>query len=200
MVILNNEEQCMKWFSAVLLTALALMASPVWAGCDLSQSGVPIAVRGQLETQCLQAEAKLKEQAQVTDAQKLSAYADVATQLAKAVGIAANELGVAVNEFIKTPAGILTIAVILIKVFGKLMALIFVAIIVWTAVARLLKHLWYKETGETMEISGFLGFGKKTVPVRKRVTYSEATEGQVFITALLVLAAIGSLIPIPMSS
>ena len=190
----------MKWFSAVVLTALALMVSPAWAGCDLSQSGVPIAIRGQLETQCLQAEAKIKEQAQVTDTQKLSAYADIATQLAKAVGLAAKELGVAVNEFIMTPAGILTIAVILVKVFGKLASLIIVALLLNLISFKLLKLLWRRDTDRTIETTGWFGFFKRTIPVREAVTYREASEGQVFCTAMLVIICFGSLIAVPIFS
>lgn len=193
----------MKWFSAVILTVVALMANPVWA-CNLQNTNLPDDVKKELELQCLRAEKAAKEKSaevvSASQAVQLSAYAGVATEVAKAVGIAAKELGVAVNEFILTPAGIITIAIILIKVFGKLVALLFVSMVIWYSVARLLKHIWYRETGETMEVSGFLGFGKKTIPVRKRVTYSEASEGQVFITALLVMAAIASLIPIPLFS
>jgi hypothetical protein len=44
--------------------------------------------------------------------------ATVAESFARAIGIAARELGVAVNDFLNTPAGVLTAAVILWKVIG----------------------------------------------------------------------------------
>lgn len=45
--------------------------------------------------------------------------ATVAESFARAIGIAARELGVAVNDFLKTPAGVLTAVVILWKVIGS---------------------------------------------------------------------------------
>lgn len=193
----------MKWFAAVVLATLAMMANPAWA-CSLQNTNLPDDVKKELELQCLRAEKAAKEKsAEVVSANQavqLSAYAGVATEVAKAVGIAAQQLGVAVNDFIKTPAGIITIAIILVKVFGKLMAMIMVALFINVAVGRLLKHIWYKETAETIQVSGFLGFGMKTLPVRKRITYSEATEGQVFITFILMVLAIGSVALIPVVS
>lgn len=44
--------------------------------------------------------------------------ATVAESFARAIGIAAREMGVAVNDFLNTPAGVLTAAVILWKVIG----------------------------------------------------------------------------------
>lgn len=54
-----------------------------------------------------------------TDPNKLSAYGIVAQEWAKALGIAATELGIAVDTFLDTDAGKLTAAIIIWQVMGE---------------------------------------------------------------------------------
>lgn len=64
----------------------------------------------------------------------LTPYGKVAMEIAGAVGLAARELGLAINEFLWTPAGILTMAVIIGKLFGlQLLGLVFCICIGWAA-------------------------------------------------------------------
>lgn len=193
----------MKWLSAVMLTLLVALAGPVMA-CDLVNSGLPDDVRKELELKCLQAkkaaEEKATEVATATQVTQLSAYAGIATEVATAIGMAAKQLGVEVNNFIVTPAGIITLFIIVFKVFGKLIAVMFMAAIVNYIVWRLVRKIWYYDSGETIEISVWWGWGKRTVPVMKRTTYSAASEGQVFLTIILGILAFGSLVLIPVFS
>ena len=193
----------MKWFSAALLSMFMFMAVPAMA-CNLQNTTLPDDVKKELELKCLQAQKaaaeKADEVASTNQVEKLSAYAGIATEVAKAVGLAAKELGIAANEFILTPAGIITMLFVVFKVFGKLLATIVVAGIVNMIVWRLIRKIWYVETDRTMEVSGWFGWGKKTIPVLQRTTYSNASEGQVFLTIVLGLIAFGSLALIPVLS
>jgi len=193
----------MKWLSAVVLTVLVAMAGPVMA-CSLVDSGLPDDVRKELELKCLQARKAVAEKtgnaAMDSQVSQISNYAGIATEVAKAVGLAAKELGIAANEFILTPAGIITMLFVVFKVFGKLFAMIAIAIAINLIIWRLVKRIWYYESGETMEVVGWFGWGKKTIPVIKRTTYQAATDGQVILTLFLGIIALGSLIMIPVSS
>ena len=51
-------------------------------------------------------------------AQDVSAYAEIAKGVAEAIGIAAREVGVAVDEFVKTDTGKMTVALIVWHVAG----------------------------------------------------------------------------------
>lgn len=193
----------MKWFSAALLSMFMFMAVPAMA-CNLQNTNLPEDVKKELELKCLQAEKAAKDKASevatASQVDQLSAYAGIATEVAKAVGLAAKELGIAANEFILTPAGIITMLFVVFKVFGKLLATIVVAGIVNMIVWRLIRKIWYVETDKTVEVTGWFGWGKKTVPVLERITYNKASEGQVFLTVVLGLIAFGSLALIPVLS
>jgi hypothetical protein len=187
------------------LKVLAFMTSPTWA-CQLAGTSLSAEARAEIELSCMRAEKAAAEAAKemtqtaaVADAKNLSAYAEIATQVAKAIGIAAKELGVAVNDFVTTPAGILTVTVILMKVFGKLFALVFVAIFVNIVVWGVLKRIWFVETDQTVEVS-YLLFFKKTIQVKEMITYRQATDGQVFISFILIVISIAPLVLIPIYS
>jgi hypothetical protein len=51
-------------------------------------------------------------------AEHSSEISEAAKGIAEAIGIAAKELGIAVNDFLKSPAGTLTVALIIAKFFG----------------------------------------------------------------------------------
>jgi sterol desaturase/sphingolipid hydroxylase (fatty acid hydroxylase superfamily) len=89
--------------------------------------------------------------------------------------------------------------VILMKVFGKLFALVFVAIFVNIVVWGVLKRIWFVETDQTVEVS-YLLFFKKTIQVKEMITYRQATDGQVFISFILIVISIAPLVLIPIYS
>lgn len=94
----------------------------------LSAFGERVIVDGLTDVQAaelkLQAE-QLKAQAAhdpvdiIPDAEKLQEYALLGEQIARAIGAAAKETGVAVNEFVKTPVGKLTTFIIVYKLIGR---------------------------------------------------------------------------------
>lgn len=92
-------------------------------------------------------------------AQNVSVYAEVAKGVAEAIGIAAREVGVAVDEFVKTDAGKMTIALIVWHVAGDdIKGILFgipgilFAVWLWFAITNRLKR-----TGEFITIKNRWG-------------------------------------------
>lgn len=168
--------------------------SPVWAGCDLQNTSLPSDVRKQIEADCAKAELALEASPKT---EVISAYADVAIQVAKAIGIAAKEAGIAVNEFIVTPAGQLTVAIILIKVLGGIFFALVAAFCINVIGYKVLKALWYEDTGNTVVRTGIMsifGYSK----VYTRLTFRQADSELVTISAAVIIVCVGSLIALPL--
>lgn len=182
----------MKFSRWLLVLTLSLLSTVSW-GCSLQNTSLPEAVKKELELKCLQAEASAKVNLENVTVEKVSSYAGIATEVAKAIGVAAKELNVGVNEFIVTLAGILTVAVILGKTFGKLLMLILIATMVNIFIYHILKIIWLEETGDVLEVSTFFGWKKHKHPVKKLMSYRSASEGQIFITLALLVVAFGSI-------
>ena len=112
--------------TAVLL--VALMAAPIaFAECDISGTpGLSDVAKAELKVACQQAMLAAEQIAinplrgvDVSNPEQLSQWGLVAQEWAKALGIAANELGIAVDQFLDTDAGKLTAAVIIWQVAGE---------------------------------------------------------------------------------
>jgi len=171
---------------------LSLFSLSSWAGCTITGGDITDVARKQLELECLKAQESAKA-TPIPDAEKISAYAGIATEVATAIGLAAKNLGVEVNNFITTPAGLLTVAIILIKIFGKLFAMIAVAI-----VCKVLRHLWYVQDGDKVrEVKSFFPWKTREVPVMRRITWEEADSDFVGLSVLSIAVAIISVILIP---
>ena len=102
----------------------------------------------------------------VPDAEEFSEWAQASKGFAEALGIAAKELGIAVNDFLASPAGILLAFILLLNYAGGavigLPFTIFTLILLWTLVRRLsIASIEY----ETVPV--FWGF---TTVRRKKVT------------------------------
>lgn len=186
----------MKRFVFVVLAMLALFSTPSWAACTITSNDLTEVAKKQLELDCLKAEAAEKVSPSL-DTDRISKYAGVATEVAQAIGLAAKNLGVEVNNFITTPAGMLTVAVILVKIFGKLIGMILAACFLNYMAFKLLGWLWTEQTDETTEVSSWFGWRKRTVPVRRRVTYRQADESVVGWTCVLLVLAMGSIALVP---
>lgn len=180
-----------------LLVILALTVSaPSFAySCDKQIegiSGLSERVKQEMVVQCEQA--KLNETTIVTktvDVEKVNQYAEVAKAVAQAIGVAAKELGVAVNEFIKTPAGIFTAAIIAWKFVGAILMnyVFFVAIavvfsILATSVRRMVRLKEYEEVPTKV--------GKRRYPIL--YTWKELTDNQILIVLLSYLAQISAIL------
>lgn len=146
-------------FVVMMLSLLSLNAFAAYETCEIGNSGLPAAVVQKLKSDCealrleqIQKEAADKaagKAAKIIEAstplitpEKLSSWTTVAEGFSKAIGAAATQVGVSVNEFIKTPAGMITVAVIVWKAFGgditKLMTLVFLTLSVY----YINRHVW----------------------------------------------------------
>ncbi|AUG85155.1 hypothetical protein FDJ19_gp143 [Vibrio phage Ceto] len=85
-------------------------------------SGLDKATKQQMIIQCEQAKLDTITQipGEVSDAtvEKMDKWSEISLKFAKAIGVAAREVGVATNEFLQTPAGKFTAAIILWKVLS----------------------------------------------------------------------------------
>ncbi len=113
----------MKTILTTLMLLIALTATPAMATCDLSNVGdLSESAKATLKLACEQAvhdaAANTVPVIDMTNPETLSQWGTVAQEWAKAIGIAANELGVAADTFLATDAGKMTAAVILYTVMG----------------------------------------------------------------------------------
>ncbi len=114
-------------FLKLAILLVALVATPTFAECDISNvSGLSAVAKQELKVACQQAMLKSKQVADnplagvdVNNPEKLSQWGVVAQEWAKALGVAANELGLAADSFLDTDAGKLTAAIIIWHVLGE---------------------------------------------------------------------------------
>jgi hypothetical protein len=121
----------------LLVTAVALALAGSASAQTLDTDGLTPEQLHQVQVQIDQTKQTAAAQAPSQQAQKLSEYAQIGKGVAEAVGEAAKQLSVSVNDFAKTPVGDLTIKLIVFKVlehrifstlFGLLWMLIFTPI------------------------------------------------------------------------
>jgi len=189
----------MKFLSTAILL-IALIATPAFAECDISNvSGLTAVAKQELKVACQQAMLKSKQIADnplagvdVSNPEKLSQWGLVAQEWAKALGVAANELGLAADTFLDTDAGKLTAAVIIWHVAGESILgfligvpLLMVVMVVGLGIARRLriKEITYGE-GRTI-------FGRRkveTVVMKDRFSDSEGVGIWVAYIATIILS------------
>lgn len=116
---------------------------------------------------------------------------------AKAMGIAAKELNVSINEFLDTDAGKITAALIIWKVAGEsLLGIIYGGffVIVGLSLARVISMRLFTKEYVSVEYSRFGGFFKGTKMVRIPKNISELrTEGEWLVLWLTVVITLGTL-------
>lgn len=111
----------------------------------------------------------------------------IALQFAEAVGVAAKQLGVAVNEFITTPAGLMTIAFIIYQIAGSTITYIVLALLGLTFIVRTIRTFLNRimiEGYEEKEVNTWYGKTKK-VQVPIYTPWKKMGDGQVFWTLAL---------------
>lgn len=168
----------MKRILIAITLLFAFTATPAFAEECLIQNVNGLSENAKLDMKiaCLEA---LKESKtglgglDVTNPEALSAYGTVAQEWAKALGIAATELGIAADEFLGTSAGKLTAAVIIWQVAGESLLglligipVLIIIIIMGTGFARrcLVDEITYSETEKNWR-------GK---PLVKEIKYHDA--------------------------
>jgi len=91
---------------------------------------------------------------------QVSEWANVGTNLGKAMVSAAKEVGIATNEFVDTPIGKLTAGVVLWKVAGKDLLKIIFAPLIWLAVISIQLIVWFKCLGKKSEFKFYNDEGR----------------------------------------
>ncbi len=182
-----------KFKAIVLLLIVGLFTVPAFAACDnINVPGLSDAEEADIKLLCQQKlvdAAKAPELAALasgfTDPNKLSAYGIVAQEWAKALGIAATELGIAVDTFLDTDAGKLTAFIIIWQVMGEtilgfLLGIPLLITIMWlgirTAHRAKIRGIEYSETQTTWR-------GK---PAVKEITYFDEDQTVMYWLAHIV--------------
>lgn len=127
----------------IVFVLMLMFSIPAWAdSCDITGTGLNSEALGKLRIACEQAKLDQKAaQNTVSNAadltkgltpEKISAIGQTAQEIAKAIGAAAKELGVAANDFLFTPAGLLVLFGIFWKLFMvQAVGIIGLVIVLW---------------------------------------------------------------------
>lgn len=133
-----------------LLVLLMMVSLPAFA--QVSTNGLSAEQKAALDAQA--AQMRLQNAAtstsNVPDPDKMEQWVDLGTKIGQGLGGAAKEVGVAVNEFVKTPVGILTSAVILWKFLGSTFLHLFGGIMVLVSGWLFMLYINNKKTGGTI--------------------------------------------------
>lgn len=120
--------------------------------------------------------------------------ATAAEGFAKALGIAAKELNINVNQFIDTPAGKLTVIIIIWKVFGVALLKFFIGIVVWIVafcISRQLARRVFLVVGPEIEVIKYWGLVKTKQPSYSVKSISDLkADGEWFVFMLALCVAI----------
>lgn len=103
--------------AVTLLVTTAFASGTYAASCSQSinqLSDLDKATKQAMIVQCEQIKLNAPSQDEI-DIEKIDRWSEISLKFAKAIGVAAKEFGVAVNEFLGTPAGKLTAAIIVWK-------------------------------------------------------------------------------------
>lgn len=69
-------------------------------------------------------------------------WGQLSLELATALGVAAREIGVSVNEFVASPAGYITVGVILWKTIGVSLVICVMVLSIWMLGIWMIRHMW----------------------------------------------------------
>jgi hypothetical protein len=123
-------------YALIALLAVFLSTS---AMAEVSTRGLTDAQRAALEAQAAQLRLQNEEAGGMNlnvEPGEIERYANIGEGVARAIGAAARETGMAVNEFMMTPAGKLAVVLIVWKLIGAdlvggLMAIVFLIVATW---------------------------------------------------------------------
>lgn len=195
----------MKKFIALVLVLLC-WTSFAHAECQITGTGdLPETARKELELQCEKAKEALKKKAvestpavvesvasvgaavkEAVSPEHLSTYGEVAKQFAEAIGIAATKLGMSINDFLKTPAGMIVLAVIVWKVFGHfLMMLLGIGVVIYAGRKVVLAIAFKSREVELVE--GKLRTYKKIT--KRYYTWKEMEETQALCACIVTIVS-----------
>lgn len=161
---------------------------------DLSEAQIQ-----QLKVQCEQMKLDIQTSKQaskekeaeipVVTKENIGEWAVIAQEFAKALGIAAREIGVSVNEFLKSPAGVLTAGILIFMTVGKSIMAFFVGMLFTYIVFKLNNRVWFDQY-ETIETTNIFGKTKQKRVARYN-NWSQIKDDAVALSAgsIIVLGA-----------
>lgn len=162
--------------------------------CEINAPGLSSQAKQNLIIECEKAKLTQPQQPSSVTVEDVDKWADISQKFAGAIGIAAKEIGVSVNEFIKTPAGMITVALVIWMSIGESLIILGAMGFIWVVIFLGLRRLW-TNGHETVDRS-FLMITWKT-QVRKYITYDDATDGLVGISViLLAIGILGTILAI----
>ncbi|WBU76766.1 hypothetical protein JAVIER_169 [Vibrio phage Javier] len=179
-----------------LVLMAAVLSFNAFAGSCAQQvgniSGLDQATKQTMIIQCEQAKLTSIQKApqevgEISDAtvEKMDKWSEISLKFAKAIGVAAKEVGVATNEFLGTPAGKFTATIIAWKIFNGTSWLAFFLILAITTIIirsfiRFVRHSGYEE------VSGKLFNYKRPT----KYTWKEMDDNQVGMCVLAYIVYI----------
>lgn len=181
-----------------IIFALLVMFSAPAIACEISYTqGLDDVAVQRLKLACEQAKLDAKEAreqahtvssvVETVSTEKISAFGLAAKDVAAAIGIAAKELGVAANDFLATPAGILVAAVVIWKLFAiQFIGLIGVVVVncaAWWMIRRSMV-----ESYDAVEKKRFWGLWTTTkrIPVYCSVKELDGNQGGTIVFTAIV--------------
>lgn len=170
----------MKFYLIALLIAIF---APLALADETPNCNIP----GNFSPETLAAMKKACEQTLVTPppVKDATQWGQMAQEFAKALGIAAHEIGVSVNEFVASPAGYITVGVVLWKTIGGSIAKYGLVACIWLLGTCLIRGMWTQRyiDCEYKNIFGTL----RTKRTRVYYSWGDAEDTQVFCCALVLL-------------
>lgn len=170
----------MKFYIIALLIA-------IFAPLALADQKPTCDIPGNFAPETLAAMKKACEQttAVVPPVKDATQWGQMAQEFAKALGIAAHEIGVSVNEFVASPAGYITVGVVLWKTIGGSIAKYGLVFCIWLLGTCLIRGMWTERyvDREYKNIFGTL----RTKRTRVYFSWSDAEDTQVFCCALVLV-------------
>lgn len=129
----------------------------------------------------------------VAEPQRVGEWIDVGTKIGQMMGGAAKEVGVAVNDFVKTPVGQWTMAIVIWKFMGGPLMHVFGAVMILVVGIGFIGYFARKYTGVTIEYDqekkDMFGRAVKKV-VRRKAWDGEDTGWFMVSSAIVILAAL----------
>lgn len=174
----------------VLCLSLFVLGSSMAVACEITGSGLPSEMKQKLIVECEQMKlaAQSAPEAPKVTKEDLSEWANISQEFAKAIGIAAKEMGVAVNEFITTPAGILTAGVILWHTLGadaiKILSILGVTLVIYV----LNRALWFSHYESYRRSIGVFSWEAR---VRRNLKWEKMEDTASVMSILSVVLLIG---------
>lgn len=146
------------------------------------------------KTIAAQAAQNTQKAVEVPDIQQVEKYTDIGINIAKALGSAAKELNVAINDFLHTPAGIISTGLIVYKVLGadvmeQIHAIIrsFVFTVIWVGYL-----IWYIRRNSDYRVEYFedkyTWYGTQKVKTVSRDGLSDERSWSITVVSFICLA------------